>query len=205
MKNKRLFFVLCIIFTLVIIVVGAVSFFGVKELSKQSSRLQALKTEQEIITRQKTSQAQAKKDIAKYSELNEITKSIVPQDKDQVITVREINNIAKQNGVAIRTISFDSSSLGQAAAKAGTTGGTAATTPAKLTQVKPVEGIPGVYVLELVISNDEDSRVTFNQLSNFLAGLESNRRTAHVDKISITPKKDGKLVFTLTLKAYIKP
>lgn len=209
MRNKRFFFGICALFVLVLMLIGAAAFFGVQQLSKQSSKLQSIKAEEATVEKQKASQTQAKKDIAKYSELNNLTKSIVPQDKDQAKTVREINNIASQSGVSLKSVTFNSSTLGQikAAPSSGTSGtsGTKTQATPSITQVKPVDGIPGVYALEIVIANDEDSLITYNQLINFLSKLESNRRTAHVDKISITPKKGGKLSFSITLNAYVKP
>jgi hypothetical protein len=142
-------------------------------------------------------------DILKYAELEKITKSIVPQDKDQAQTVRELINIADANNVSLNTITFPSSTLG-----AGATGAArAATATPNLSQLTPVKSIPGVYNLQIVIGNNASSYVTFNQLDAFLRGLENNRRTAAVSSLTITPQQDNpnRLVFSLIINTYIKP
>jgi len=191
-------------FVVILFLIGASTYLGVKQLTKQSSTLRAIRTQQEVSEQEKSSQAQAKKELERYTELNEITKSIVPQDKDQAKTIREINSIAKSSGVSLQTINFSTSTLGQK--QASSQGGSAEPTSStpNITQVKAVDGVKGVYAMEITIANTDSTTVSYPQLIDFLSKLESNRRTAHVDKISITPKK-GRLVFNITLNAYVKP
>jgi len=214
MRNKRFFFIMSGTFVLIIILIGAIVFLGIETLGKESKKLQEARTAMATAEQQKVAQAKAKKDLAKYSELSEITRSIVPQDKDQAKTVREINAIARSSGIRLKTITFATSTLGQAAPKAsgGSEGSSSSTTTApatpatpSITQVKPVDGITGVYSLEITIANDSSTSVTYDQLIRFLSGLEANRRTAHVQKITLTPGGDGKIVFNITLNAYLKP
>lgn len=211
MRNKRFFFFMCGVFVLIVILIGTFVFFGIKTLGKESKKLQEARTAMATADQQKVAQTKAKKDLAKYSELNEITRSIVPQDKDQAKTVRELNAIARSSGIRLKTITFATSTLGQAPAKtSGSSESGASTTPSapatpSITQVKPVDGITGVYSLEITIANDSSTSVTYDQLIRFLSGLEANRRTAHVQKITLTPGGDGKIVFNITLNAYLKP
>lgn len=209
MNPKRFFYVmigsLCL---LTILIIGGV-FGGNQLLQKKSQKLVELKAQNKAIEEQQVSLLQAKKDIEKYSQLNAITKAIVPQDKDQAKTVREINAIANQNGITLKEVTFTNSTLGQAQAvkpAEGSAGAPAPATPAApvITQVKPVEGIKGVFSLEITITPKE--AIAYNNFLSFLEGLEQNRRTAHVSKISINPTKDGRsLTFSLTLNAYVKP
>jgi hypothetical protein len=186
-------------------------------LQKQSDRLVALKLEYRVPEENQAALRQAKLDIEKYSELGATAKAIVPQEKDQARTVREIVNYANLNNIQILGITFPGSNLGQAAAPVkkpaaeGTQGGT---TPAPkvvtppLSQVQAVEGIPGVYLLPITIESDPSRPVTFTQVVNFLHNLEQNRRTAQVGQLSITPQKGTTttgLSFTLTVNVYIKP
>lgn len=205
MRSKRFYFILCGIFALTIVLIGVTAFFGLQHLTAQSKKLQEARTAMATAEQQKVAQAKAKKDIAKYSELNEITRAIVPQDKDQAKTVREINSIAQNYGIKLKTISFPTSTLGQAPAKSSGGSSTPAPVTTSITQVKPVDGINGVYSLEITIANDKSTAVTYNQLVAFLEGLEANRRTAHVQKISLTPDNNGRIVFNITLNAYVKP
>lgn len=181
---------------------------------KQSVKLTKLKAQSQAVKEQEISLAQAKKDVEKYKELGEIAKSVVPKDKDQAKTVREINAIAAESGIKLNQIDFSTSSLGQAAAKpaapAEESGGEPKPQQAArptLSQVKPVPGIDGVYSLEIIImAGDEKNPIPYYQFLQFLEKLEANRRTAHVSKIGLTPSNSGNGVsFSLTLNAYLKP
>lgn len=216
MNSKRFFYVLTGSLVLVIILLVAGVVAGNQVLTKRSKRLVELKVENKTIQTQQSSLVQAKKDIQKYTELNNIAKTIVPQDKDQAKTVREIAKFAEDSNITLKSISFPTSTLGQAPAptaqpstdttkkEASTPAAPAQKAPA-ITQVKPVDGIPGVYSLEITVSSDPGKPVQYYSLLDFLEKLESNRRTAHVSKVSITPNDKGGLSFVLVLNAYVKP
>lgn len=174
-----------------------ITFSGKTLLDKQSQKLSDARAQDQVINQQEVSLAQAKSDILKYDQLDEIAKAIVPQDKNQAKTVREINNIAAESGVNLQQINFNTSDLGIPGNK--TTG--------KLTQVKPVEGIEGVYSLEITVSSGEASPVPYYKFLDFLERLESNRRTAHVSSIIVTPSENNKndVNFSLVLNVYLKP
>jgi hypothetical protein len=197
--SKRLFFVLCAV--LVLLTAGSIAgmVVGDKKLQQKSDRLVALKTESMALQAQQQSLIQAKKDVQKYSELEKIAKTIVPQDKDQARTVREIVKIADSTRIKISNISFPSSTLGQVGAKAPTSGGA--------TQVKPVVGISGVYEMEITIQSDTNVPVAYPNLLSFLQKLEQNRRTAHVISLTVNPSTidRNKVTFGLVLDVYIKP
>lgn len=190
---------------------------------KQSEKLSELKARNQVLEQQSLSLIKAKQDVEKHSELNDITKQIVPQDKDQARTVIEINKIAQESGIRLSGISFEPSTLGdsrpstptpadnsESASDSTNTPEQTATSPAAtakaLTQVQPVSGIPGVYSLGIIIQTDENDSITYEQFLTFLEKLESNRRTAHVGRISITPENGGaNVMFSLTLNAFVKP
>lgn len=140
-----------------------------------------------------------KKDIATYSELNTIAKSVVPQDKDQAEAVREIVNLAAQSGIPkLSSIAFPPSTLG---------GGAATKKTGALTQVTPVKGIPGVYDLQITVTQANTDLVPYGNFIAFLSRLEQNRRTAQVSSINVQPdqKSPGKISFTLVIDEFIKP
>lgn len=212
MTPKKFYFVMNGVNILLIILIICGVYFGNILLQNQAKKLTAAKTQTKVIEQQQVSLAQAKKDIEKYTEINNIAKSIVPQDKDQAKTVREINKLASESGIALKAISFQSSNLGQApAATPKPAEGEKTTTPAAptqptLSQVKSVEGITGVYALEIIVSSADQQPVPYESFIKFLEKLESNRRTAHVAKITVKPVDDGStLSFSLTLNAYVKP
>lgn len=201
-----------IVVVLCLVLIG-VTVAGNIIFKKQSDKLVSVKAKGQVAEQQKVSLAQAKKDIEKYSDLDKIAKTVVPQDKDQAKTVREINKIAADSGITIQQITFTSSNLGQAAAKPSTSseeGDSASKDKTQqntttISQVKPVEGINGVYSLEIII-NSGDEPVSYYGFLKFLEKLEGNRRTAHVSEITVSPTENGSgVTFTLKLNAYLKP
>lgn len=208
MTPKRFYYVMIGINALLIILVLSGVFFGNQLLKQQSSKLRAIKTQTKVIDEQQISLTQAKKDIEKYTELNTISRSIVPQDKDQAKTVREISKIAEESGITLKVINFQSSNLGQTVIAPPVVEGEAPKVPAAppISQIKPVDGIPGLFALEIIISPEAKTPIPYRDFLTFLEKLENNRRTAHVDKIIINPTTDGSaLTFTLTLNSYVKP
>lgn len=199
MNSKKLYYVL--ISLLIILGVGLV--LGAREanniLGGQSNKLVALKASDLATNEQETQLAQDKKDIAKYSDLNTIAKSVVPQDKNQALAVREIADLATASGIPqLSSVAFAPSTLGTA---------TTVKTPAGLTQVTPVKTIPGVYDLRITVTQSSTAEVSFNNFITFLQKIEQNRRTAEVTSINITPdqKTPDKISFTLVIDEFIKP
>ena len=209
MSSKRVFFAMCGILVILIGLIVGAAFSGNILLQKRSEKLSQLKINQKALQQQQVLLLQAKRDVDRYTELNQIARAIVPQDKDQAKTVREINAIAAQNNVALKSIDFEASNLGDKAAAAPATNGEEAaaskqTKAPPLSQVKPVSGIKGVYSLEIRVTSA--SEVSYIELIGFLEGLEHNRRTAHVTKVDLTPTENGLgIKFIITLNAYIKP
>lgn len=213
MNTKRFFYLMISFVVLLCIGLICITIGGNIIFKKQSDKLVGVKAKGQVAEQQKVSLAQAKKDIEKYNELDAIAKTVVPQDKDQAKTVREINKIAAESGIQISQITFASSNLGQAPTKAPASSeeGGDSTSQDKtqqapsISQVKPVEGINGVYSLEITINSGDDP-VSYYGFLKFLEKLEANRRTAHVSEITVSPTENGSdVTFTLKLNAYLKP
>ncbi|HZM63622.1 MAG TPA: hypothetical protein VFB59_00660 [Candidatus Saccharimonadales bacterium] len=193
-----------------LVLVGSV-YFANKALSDKSKELVGLRATKQAKEEQEKQLIKAKEDIKKYSDLNEIAKSVVPQDKDQAKTVAEIVDLASKSGIKrLSSVSFPPSTLGAAPPKEGEkTEGEAdkPKTPAGLTQVTPVKGIGGVYRLQITVTQAANEPVTYSNFLNFLSKLEHNRRTAQVSSINVQPdNKNPDLVsFTLVISEYIKP
>jgi hypothetical protein len=201
MNSKKLFFVLI---GLLIVVSGvgiAAVVFGDSYLHKKSEKLVSLKAEAVVMQNQQDNLVQAKRDVEKYSDLEKIAKTIVPQEKDQARTVRELIQIANESGVGIATVSFPSSTLGQSSSTSSspskTSGGS---------QLKPVDGISGLYQMEVTVQSDT-TPIPYARLLTFLSKLEQNRRTAQVSSLTVQPATTdrSKVSFTLILNVYIKP
>jgi len=190
---RRLYFVLlAVVGVAVLALFGSVYVAGglLKAKSKDvaKARLDSLVLEQKQVQLNK-----ARADIEKYQALADIAKHIVPQDKDQAQTVREIVSIGAASGIKLGAITFPTSSLGDPK------------TPHS--QLTPVKNIAGVYSLDITVQSDTSSPSSFASFIDFLDRLEHNRRTALVKGISIQPdaSNPSRLSFTLTLSEYIKP
>lgn len=207
MNSKKAFYLMvgAVMLTGISIVLAVV--LGTKMLEKQSDKLVELKVENQVLESQQTGLVKAKNDIAKYSNLEEITQSIVPQDKDQAQAVLEVVTLARQSGISIKSVTFPNSTLGTRQQPQAQQEGAPAQPVAPITQAKPVEGIPGVYALEMNIV--PEGRVSYYQFIDFLSKLEKNRRTSQVTAIKIDPlsseRDNPQISFSLTFNIFLKP
>ena len=192
MKAKQLYYVLTGCCVLLLLGLCGIGFGADKLLGGQATKLSKLRADGEVASSQQTSLLQDKKDIQKYSELNTIAESIVPQDKDQAQAVRQIVNIASANNIRLTSITFPASTLGNTASGSA---------KPNLTQLSTVAGINGVYNLNITISQGASDTVPYNNFLSFLSGLEQNRRTAQVTSISVQPDPaaPNNVSFTLTV------
>jgi len=216
MSSKRTYLILIglLIVASLALIGGA---YGINNLlEKQSKQLTSARAKVSALQQQQSNLTQSKKDIAKYTDLYQITKSIVPENKDQAETVRQIVNIASQNGISIGSITFPASTLGATSLKTPAAGAAPVTTRPlsstgstglNLSQLQKVPSIQGVYILQVDVQSNQSKSVTYPQLINFLDGIEHNRLTAEVTNIDITPSTQapGTFTFNLTLNSYIKP
>lgn len=208
MNSKKAFYLMVGAVVITGVSILAVVVLGTKMLEKQSDKLVELKVENQVLESQQTGLIKAKSDIAKYSNLEEITQSIVPQDKDQAQAVLEVVTLARQSGISIKSVTFPSSTLGTRQQPQAQQEGAPAPQPtAPITQAKPVEGIPGVYALEMNIV--PEGRVSYYQFIDFLSKLEKNRRTSQVTAIKIDPqsseRENPQISFSLTFNIFLKP
>jgi hypothetical protein len=193
----------------------ATALLGLSALSKKSQSLISLKSQSQNTETRLNNLEQAKKEVAKYSYFKDVAKTVIPSEKNQAETVLEIYQMAQQSGIAIQSITFPASTLGQSSGTPVTgakTDATSASTTTTLTQAKPVPGISGLYSLELTITPAAGKdvpaaqQVTFPKMLDFLKRIENNRHTAQITQVGITPATDNQtLSFTLTINIFIKP
>jgi hypothetical protein len=198
MNSKKLFSILTGLLVVLTLGLLASVYSANNALSSKSSELVDLKATKMAKEQKEAQLKKAKKDIITYSELNEIAKSVVPQDKDQAKAVSEIVNLANQSGIPrLSSVAFPPSTLG----------GTTVKTPQGLTQVTPVKGSPGVYSLQITITQSNTEPVPYGSFIAFLSKLEQNRRTAQVSSINVQPdsKRSDFVSFTLVIDKFIKP
>jgi uncharacterized membrane-anchored protein YhcB (DUF1043 family) len=202
MNSRRLFFVL--IAVVIAINAGGVALlvFGNKLLDKQNSKLTELKVEANTLDSVQQSLVKAKKDVEKYKDLAQVVETVVPQEKDQARTIRELVQIADESGVSIDSINFPSSTLGNSDKPGGAA--PAASTGTTNTQTQKVDGLNNVERLEITITSSK--QVSYSNFILFLQKLEQNRRTAQVSSITVTPAGTDKsrVNFSMVLNVYIK-
>jgi len=219
MTSKRLSLLLIgLIALLTIGLVGGT--YGANSLLKsRAQKLLSLKAQSAALQQEQQSLKTAQKELSAYADLEKIAKSVVPEDKDQAEAVREIVNIAANNGVNLASISFPASTLGTSpsgttvsptGAISATSSSSAASSASKtsaLSQLAPVKTIQGVYTLQISVASDTTKPVAYNKFISFLADLERNRRTAQVNTIALNPDKTNPdlISFTLGVSEYIKP
>jgi len=210
MNSKQTFFGLLGALALLVIVSAGLLYFGLGELQKKGDELTQLKLKQAVMDNRKQNLVSAKRDIKEYKPLEQISKSIVPQEKDQARTVREIYAISDEAGVSLESIQFPSSALGEAKKKSKskkTSKKPTALVDPNTTQLVEVEGAKNLYAMEIKVQSNRSQPVPYSRLVRFLTLLENNRRTAHVTNISIQPSDDNRnfVTFSLTLNLYVKP
>jgi hypothetical protein len=218
MNSKRLYFIMLSAVCLLFLGLIAGAYGANIILQEQSKTVVQARSKSMSLEQEQTHLAAAKASIKKYKDIGQIAKSIVPQDKDQAQTVREIVNLANANGIQLASITFPISTLGaKAVATPANTGSskeadTKAAAPApdsgrNLSQLKPATGINGVYVMQIAVQSNSTTAPTYGQFVNFLSALERNRRTALVSSITLTPDPadPAKVSFSLTIDEYIKP
>ena len=189
----------------------AVAFVGLSQLSSNSRQLVNLKVQSRTADNQLSSLAAVKKQVQKYAYFNQVAKTVIPNDKDQAQAVLDIFQMAANSGIALQNIDFPASSLG-IKPTVPASGSQPSGNTNVLSQAKPVEGIPGLYSLQLVITPQTGNGVPSNQIStypkflDFLNRIEHDRRTAQITEVSIQPQSaSSTLGFTLTLNIFIKP
>lgn len=202
MTAKKLFYGLLAGIGLLVIIIALTVFYGNQMLIKQNKKLSDAKVQVANLDLVQSSLVTAKRDIEQYSTIEQIAKTVVPQEKDQARTVREIVKIADELGISISSIGFASSNLGSAAkTKAAATDAGTTTT-----QTEKVEGLTGVEKLPITVTSDSNKPVSYKNFLLFLERLEQNRRTSQVADVNIQPNADNRnfINFSLKLNAYIK-
>src|SRR3990167_2056559 len=195
-----------------VIVFMAIAVLGLNALSKKSSQLVDLKLKSKTLDAQLTSLALAKKQVEQYSYFNDVAKTVLPADKDQAKAVLTIFKLAKESGISIASVTFPTSSLGGNTSTSSATGSSSTA----ISQAKPVEGINGLYSLQLTIAPETGESVpdnkiaTFAKVIDFLNRIERDRRSEEITQVIIQPVQDNsgpldEISFTLIINIFMRP
>ena len=191
--------------------------FGLNSLGATGQRLTELKQQNKAADVQLANLATAKKQVDQCAYFNTVAKTVLPTDKNQAQAVLDIFNLADQAGISIASITFPASSLGtKPVAPAAGNDAAAASSQSVISQAKPVEGIAGLYSLELTITPQsgpgvsDGRKVTYPKLLDFLSRIEHDRRTAQITQVNIQPQGSDSgpsqfINFTMTINIFMKP
>lgn len=217
LDNKKLRMVLLGLVAFAVILFISVLVGGLSLLSTKSKQVVNQKLEEEKLKAQLSSLSVAKVEVEKYSYFSDVAKTVIPNDKDQAQAVLDIFKMADEAGISIQNITFPDSTLGAASSSAPSgTNASGASPKTALSQAKAVEGIPGLYSLELTITPESSpelpasKQITYRKLIEFLQKLENNRRTAQITELVVQPlgNESGPtpyINFTLKVNIFIKP
>lgn len=190
-------------------------------LATQANTVANLKAEEKALEVQEQAYAKASAELEKYSSLKDQVEKIIPKNKDQAYTLAELYQISSEVGLEIQSIQFNTSNLGIVEPKPKATESeenseekdtteTEVAAPT-ITQVEPVEGMPGIYGMNLEVafnSANPNLPITYGKIIAMLKKLELNRRTLQVSAVNIVPNETsigGTFDFSLSLIVYIKP
>jgi hypothetical protein len=187
------------------------TFAGLGALSKKSAELTQLKLKNETLDAQLASLGVAKKEVQQYSYFNDVAKTVLPADKDQAKAVLTIFKLANESGISIASITFPASNLGGSTSKK-----TSGSASAAISQALPVNGIKGLYSLQLTITPEanstlpDDKVATYAKLHDFLRRIERDRRTAQITQVNIQPEQISNrasdiISFSLTINIFMRP
>lgn len=199
-----------------IVLFFALALGGRSLLIGNSQKLVDLKQQSKTADAQLTNLAASKKQVEKYAYFNTVAKTVIPSDKDQAQAVLDINRLADQSGIVIANISFPASTLGSKPATPSKSDAATTSSQAAISQAKPVEGIKGLYSLELIVVPQtgagvpDAKKVTYAKFLDFLDRIERNRRTAQISQVSINPEagEGGPsqfIDFSLSVNIFMKP
>lgn len=216
MDSKRLRMVL-----IGMLIISALLFLGVyvigsSVLQNKSKRVVDLKLKSHTTEAQLTNLAQAKQEVEKYGYFKQVAKTVIPNDKDQAQAVLDIFQLANESGLSLQSVTFPASTLGVRSATPTTNDAQGTPAQTVLSQAKAVDGIAGLYSIELTISPSTDmqlppdKKATYPKLLDFLNRIERNRRTAQVTQVNIQPVgtdagESQFINFNLTINIFIKP
>jgi hypothetical protein len=207
MNAKKFYFTMIALLCVLIIGAGAMIYFGSSFMKKKSNSLVNAKLDSYTTEQKEKTYLQARKDLEKNKDLNDLVAKILPKDKDQAKAVSELYKIAAESNITIDKIQFPSSTLGQKAVVA--TGSTASSTPAPaapipVTQSKAVDGLKSVMGIDIDIYSGKSMK--YNDMISFLQKIELNRRSMQVKKITVTPDLEKNVLsFNVTVTTFVKP
>lgn len=184
MKTQQ-FFYACLGALLILTIGGGAGYYYASgAIHARTMVLEQRIATQDVIEDQINQLVNLKRSYQKLLPLKPQIEAALPLDKKQTDIALQLQQLASNAGMQLPNVNFAGSS----------------TLPAATSQTVPAGG-----VLALPVSFNLSG--TYDQLQNFLRGLESLNRYTGVSSLAITHKDDKSktLDFAVTMKVYIKP
>jgi gas vesicle protein len=180
-------------------IVGAIAaiFIGNMIMQKSSDNLVKAKLDSIGADTEEQTYLQARKNLERYSTLNETISQVLPKSKDQAQAVKALYQIGDETGIIVSNIQFPTSTLGQKSTAVGS-----------VTQAKAVTGMPGVQGIDISIEllPASGKSISYANMIKFLQDVELNRRNMQIKQISVNADvTNSGVTFKLTLTIFVKP
>jgi len=180
-------------------IVGAIAaiFIGNMIMQKSSDNLVKAKLDSIGADTEEQTYLQARKNLERYSTLNETISQVLPKSKDQAQAVKALYQIGDETGIIVSNIQFPTSTLGQKSTAVGS-----------VTQAKAVTGMPGVQGIDISIEllPASGKSISYANMIKFLQDVELNRRNMQIKQISVNADViNSGVTFKLTLTIFVKP
>ena len=197
MNAKKTYFLL--LGLLLASIVGAIAaiFIGNMIMQKSSDNLVKAKLDSIGADTEEQTYLQARKNLERYSTLNETISQVLPKSKDQAQAVKALYQIGDETGIIVSNIQFPTSTLGQKSTAVGS-----------VTQAKAVTGMPGVQGIDISIEllPASGKSISYANMIKFLQDVELNRRNMQIKQISVNADViNSGVTFKLTLTIFVKP
>lgn len=190
MKPKKFFYSLCAGLGLSVVVILYGIYWANGQLGSRSETLTQMSSELADLDERIQNAKQLESELEDLTETSQLVLEVLPDSKSQENIVGELISIASGRGIELENITF---------------GGNAGSTTPETSQTERVEGLAGVYSIEVKSS----FTTTYENLLTFLEDLETNKRRLEVIEIGISPKDtpSGPALFSasLTILTYLKP
>lgn len=214
MTTKKAHYGLLGLLVLVIVAIGLAMYFSRVFLKSNSDSLVNAKLELYKIDETEYIYRKNQAILQENQETADILASVLPQEKDQAKAVREITQIASDNGLSVKAIRFPGSDLVitnkpvAAQTQGSTTTPQATPSGPTISQAKPVNGLNNVLGIAVEVeltSARSGAQISTDQVLSFLQQIENNRRNIRVTSINFGSSVDEGKTLKIDTLLFIKP
>ena len=184
--SKTSFFGLIGALVLVLGLVIFMMYWSKSQLNNRSTSIDDKRMQVQELEAKTEAATKLRTELEEKSDLVQVVNDVLPDSKSQENIVGELIDIAATRGLQLANISFS---------------GAQNSTDPETSQTEKVDGLPGVFSLNLTTAIETD----YENVLQFLEDLENNKRQFEVKSLSISPNEGDQFSVSLTIVTYIKP